>query len=125
MLQSGGSIMKAKLTTFGEIEVEGEHYSHDVVIKAGQVSKRNKKPSKPYRDRYGHTPISIKEEIPWGGDRLIIGTGMYGNLPIMPDVKEAAERRHIEIVVVPTKEACRLLDDLKSKDTYAILHCTC
>jgi len=117
--------MKAKLTCFGEIEIEGQRYGHDVVIEAGHVSKRNKKPSKSLRDRYGHTPLSTRESIPWGGNRLIIGTGIYGNLPVTPEVNEEAELRHIEIIVVPTREACRLLDDLKSKDTYAVLHCTC
>ena len=117
--------MKAKLTCFGEIEIEGKRYGHDVVIEAGHVSKRNKKPSKPLRDHYGHTPLSIQESIPWGGDRLIIGTGAYGQLPVTPEVNKEAARRHIEIIVVPTREACRLLDGLKSKDTYAVLHCTC
>jgi len=56
---------------------------------------------------------------------LIIGTGVYGNLPVTPEVNEEAELRHIELIVLPTREACRLLDDLKSKDTYAVLHCTC
>jgi hypothetical protein len=38
---------------------------------------------------------------------------------------EEAKRRQIELVVVPTKEACRLLSELRSKETYAILHATC
>jgi len=56
---------------------------------------------------------------------LIIGTGVYGNLPVTPEVNEEAELRHIELIVLPTREVCRLLDDLKSKDTYAVLHRTC
>jgi hypothetical protein len=111
--------------SFGEIEIEGKRYPYDVVIEGGRVSKRKKKPSKHLRDRYGHTPLSTEEAIPWGGKRLIVGTGVYGKLPVSPDVKEEAERRDIEIIVVPTREACRILDDLKSKDTYAVLHCTC
>ncbi|HMG32608.1 MAG TPA: MTH938/NDUFAF3 family protein [Blastocatellia bacterium] len=117
--------MKANLMCFGEIEIEGQRYEHDVVIEAGRVSKRNKKPSKSLRDRYGHTRLSAQERIPWGGNRLIIGTGVYGNLPVTPEVNEEAEQRNIELTVLPTREACRLLEDLKSKDTYAVLHCTC
>ena len=49
------------------------------------MRKRSKKPSKPYRDRFGHTPLSADEELPWGERRLIIGTGAYGSLPIMPE----------------------------------------
>jgi hypothetical protein len=34
--------MKARLVRFGEIEVEGERYTHDVVIDGGKVRKRKK-----------------------------------------------------------------------------------
>jgi hypothetical protein len=92
------SKVKARWIAFGEIEVEGKRYTHDVVIDAGRVSKRVKKASKPYRDQFGHTPLSVEEEIPWGGSRLIVGTGQSGSLPIMPGVWEEAERRGVEIV---------------------------
>ena len=117
--------MKAKLIAFGEIEVDAERYDYDVVIDGGKVRKRKKAPSKQYREENGHTPLSIKEEIPWGGSQLIVGTGAYGRLPVMPEIREEAERRGIKLVAVPTKEACRLLRDLKPKNAYAILHTTC
>jgi hypothetical protein len=117
--------MEAKLIAFGEIEIDGERYDHDVVIEAGNVSKRAKKASKPFRGEYGHTPLSVEEHVPWGGKQLIVGTGMYGSLPIMPQVHEEAKRRGTEIVVLPTEDACQLLRKLKRKDTYAILHITC
>ena len=53
-------------------------YEHDVVIDRGDVRKRIKKPSKPHRAIYGHTPLSADEDIPWSGSQLIIGTGAYG-----------------------------------------------
>ena len=110
---------------FGEIEIEGERYRHDVVIAAGNVAKRLKKPSKAFREQFGHTPLSAGERIPWEGKRLIVGTGEKGSLPIMPDVLAEAERRGIEIVAVPTPEALRLLRDVDAKDVHAILHVTC
>jgi hypothetical protein len=82
----GRYVMDVRLLGFGSIEVEGRAYEHDIVIDRGAVRKRSKKPSKPYRDRFGHTPLSADEELPWGGRRLIIGTGAYGSLPIMPEV---------------------------------------
>jgi hypothetical protein len=117
--------VEARWIEFGEIEVEGEHYSYDIVIDEGRVKKRIKKPSKPYRDQFGHTPLSTKERIPWGGKQLIVGTGDSGSLPIMPDVWAEAERRGIEIVAVPTDKALRLLSNIKAKDAHAILHVTC
>jgi len=117
--------VKARWIAFGEIEVEGTRYTHDVVIDAGRVSKRVKKASKTYRDQFGHTPLSVEEEIPWGGRRLIVGTGQSGSLPIMPGVWEEAERRGVEIFAAPTEEALRLLGDLAAKDVRAIVHVTC
>lgn len=117
--------MNARWIAFGEIEIEGERYTHDVVIAAGTVSKRRKKASKAYRDRFGHTPLSAQEDIPWGGRRLIIGTGAYGSLPIMPEVREEAERRAVEIIAVPTEQALELLRSVKAADVFAILHITC
>ena len=38
--------MKARLVKFGEIEVEGKRYAHDVVIDGDKVRKRKKRPSK-------------------------------------------------------------------------------
>lgn len=117
--------MDARLIGFGEIEVAGHRYAHDVVIEQGRVRKRHKGPSKPYRDRYGHTPLSAREAIPWHGGRLVIGTGVDGLLPVMPGVRREASRRHIEVIAVPTYEACRLLAELPEERVNAILHVTC
>ena len=73
-----------RLRGFGSIEVEGREYDHDIVIESGRIRKRKKKPSKPYRDEFGHTPLSADEELPWGGSRLIIGTGVYGHCRSWP-----------------------------------------
>ncbi len=56
---------------------------------------------------------------------LIVGTGAEGGLPVAPDVYAEAERRGIEIVSLPTPEACRLLAEVRSKHVYAVLHVTC
>jgi hypothetical protein len=116
--------MDATLVSFGEIEIDGRRFTHDVVVAGGQVRKRHKGPSKVHRARYRHTPLSVDEAIPWSSGRLVIGTGASGQLPVMPEVYAEAERRGIEIVVVPTREACDLLRQ-EGPATDAILHVTC
>ena len=74
---------------------------------------------------FGHTPLSADESIPWGGSRLIVGTGVDGRLPIMDEVFEAAARHHVAIVALPTDEACRLIADLDPDEVNAVLHVTC
>src|SRR5215471_14693283 len=39
-------------------------------------------PSKQFRREFGHTPVSVADEIPWDCKRLVIGTG-GGALPVM------------------------------------------
>jgi hypothetical protein len=117
--------MQVRLIRFGSIEVEGREYENDIVIEQGRVRKRKKKPSKPYRGEFGHTPLSADEELPWGGDKMIIGTGAYGSLPIMPEVLEEARRRGVEVTAVPTEEACRLVSTLDGSQVHAVLHVTC
>lgn len=117
--------MKMRMQTFGEIEVEGERYDYDLVIEQGRIRKRGKKPSRAYRAHYGHTPLSAEEAIPWHGKTLFVGTGMYGKLPIMPELQAAAEAKGIEVVARPTPNLCDLLAELKAKEVNAILHVTC
>ena len=117
--------MRARLLSFGVIEIDGERFDRDLVIEHGRVVKRKKKASKPLRDRYGHTPLSLLEPIPWDCRRLIVGTGADGALPIAPEVVAEAHRRGIELVAVPTEEACALLADADLATTNAVLHVTC
>ena len=115
--------MRFEKFSFGSIRIDGTTYEHDVVIDRGEVRKRKKKPSRRFRHDFGHTPLSIEEQIPWHCRRLVIGTGT-GALPVMEQVQREAERRKIELVIVPTARAIELLER-ESADTNAILHVTC
>ena len=99
-------------------------YEHDVVIDRGEVHKRKKKPSKKFRDAFGHTPLSMEEEIPWKCRRLVVGTGAYGGLPVMKEVKTEAKRRKVELLILPTTQAIETLNQ-EPDETNAILHVTC
>ena len=121
--RSGEAGLGFEAFSFGSIRINGTTYEHDVVIDRGHVSKRNKKPSKKFRSAFGHTPLSIEEDIPWKCQRQVVGTGT-GALPIMEEVKHEAHRREIELVILPTAEAIKTLQENPVK-TNAILHVTC
>ena len=110
--------------SFGSIRVDGVTYDHDLVIDRGKIRKRKKAASRKFRGAYGHTPLSIDEDIPWRCRRLVIGTGADGALPVMQQVRDEARRRNIDLVVLPTAEAIGVLAQT-TKDTNAILHLTC
>ena len=54
--------MRFEKFSFGSIRIDGTTYEHDVVIDRGEVRKRKKKPSKKFRDTFGHTPVVRRGE---------------------------------------------------------------
>ena len=110
--------------SFGSLRIDGVTYEYDVVIDRGEVRKRKKKPSKKFRGQFSHTPLSPEEPIPWKCRRLVVGTGANGALPVMKEVKREAERRKVELVLLPTRKAIELLNT-QPADTNALLHITC
>lgn len=109
---------------FGSLTIDDIVYAHDVVVDHGKIRKRDKKPSKKFRDDFAHTPLSVKEDIPWRCRRLVVGTGAHGDLPVTKDVKREAEERKIELLILPTAQAIEVLNK-DIDDTNAVLHITC
>jgi hypothetical protein len=116
--------MKWGKYSFGSLQIDGEEYTKDVILDRGVIRKRKKKASRRFREQFGHTPLSLKEDIPWECKRLVIGTGMHGGLPVMQEVRIEAERRGVAIVTRPTPEAIEMLRKAPA-ETNAILHLTC
>jgi hypothetical protein len=110
--------------SFGRLVVDGQEYTYDLIVDRGELKKRRKKPSKKFRGDYGHTPVSVAEDLPWKCKALVIGTGASGALPVMPQVLEEAERRRVRITAVPTEQAIAILNR-SSKNTNAVIHVTC
>ena len=116
--------MRITRFSFGTIRIDGITHEYDVIIDRGKVGKRKKKPSKQFRAAFGHTPLSLAEEIPWKCRQLVVGTGAYGALPVMEEVKREAEHRNVELLILPTAQAIEALQG-KTDKTNAILHVTC
>jgi hypothetical protein len=113
-------------TGFGWIEIGDTRYEHDVIIHTdGRVSKRKKKVSKTFRDKFGHTPLSeeelgfLEEEKP---EVVYIGTGQYGDLPVMPQAEALISSFHG--IIMPTPEILVAIKGEKRR-FLAILHVTC
>jgi hypothetical protein len=110
--------------SFGSLCIDGRPFEHDVVIDRGEIHDRKKKPSKKFRDDFGHTPLSIAEDIPWKCRQLVIGTGAYGRLPVMKEVEREAKRHNVKLLILPTIKAIKVLQE-DPADTNAIIHVTC
>jgi len=110
--------------SFGSIRIDDVTYPQDVVIDRGKIHNRRKRPSKPFRATFGHTPLSVEEKIPWKCRRLVVGTGAHGALPVMDEVKREAAHRNVELLILPTAAAIEALQTA-TEETNAILHVTC
>lgn len=114
--------MKVKKLSFGSINIDGKNYFKDIVVRKGKIKKRKKKESKKFRGRFGHTPLSILENIPWDCKKLIIGAGHSYALPVMNEVKEKAKKKGVELVLKSTPDAILYINE---KNTNLILHLAC
>ena len=92
-----------KCKAVGSVEIDGRKYTRDVILDRGKLRKRRKKPSREFREAFGHTPVSLKEEIPWGCKRLVVGTGMLGRLPVTDEVKAETRQRGRNRSVSPAR----------------------
>jgi len=117
--------MDVEYPGFGVLVINGQRFEQDMVVDQGTLRPRKKGPSKGRRGEYGHTPLTVAEDLPWSGSQLIIGTGASGRLPIAPEVKAAAEARGVQLVALPTSEACERLRSMEGDQISAVLHVTC
>jgi hypothetical protein len=115
-------------TAFGSITIDGTVFEHDVLVRPdGRVKKRKKKLSKAV---YGtsHT-ISLDEakyvrEQGTDADRLIVGSGQYGNVELSPEAAEYLERQRCGVVLLPTPEVIDVWNEAEGK-AIGLFHVTC
>jgi len=117
--------MDVEYPGFGTIVIGGKRYDRDMIVEGGTPRPRRKGPSKTRRGQFGHTPLTAAEDLPWSSARLVIGTGYHGSLPIADDVWDTARANDVEVVALPTSEACALLRGADAATVAAVLHVTC
>ena len=108
--------------SFGSITIDGIAYHKDIVIDNGTVYKRDKSASKKHSNIFGHTPLSVEENIPWNCRYMVIGTGHNSGLPVMQELYFLAQQKGVKIKVMTTPEAIKYIND---PGTNLILHLTC
>ncbi len=113
-------------TTFGSMTIEGSVFEHDVLIRlSGQVKKRKKKLSKAI---YGTSHILSLDEAKHvyedGAQRLIIGTGQYGNVRLSEEAADYFKRKHCQVKLLPTPEAIRTWNETGGR-AIGLFHVTC
>jgi hypothetical protein len=106
---------------FGRIIIDGKVYTQDVIIYPDRVEGG-------WWRREGHE-LSVADiggilrEKP---EVLVVGTGNAGLMQVLDEVRTLLSSRGIKLIEKPTKEACKVFNELSEKTrVIAALHLTC
>lgn len=106
---------------FGKIVINDTEYKADVVIFPDKI--------KSNWSRVGGHELcldDIADVISESPDVLVVGTGAFGRVAIIPEVERELDRRSIRLIAEKTGTACNTYNELSpSHRVIAALHLTC
>jgi hypothetical protein len=105
---------------FGRVTIDGHEETRDVIVLPERVVRG-------WWGKEGHGLVledldDVLDELP---ERLLLGTGAYGQLRPDPAALEALRSRGVDVEVLPTAEAVERYGRLDPRKTAAALHLTC
>ena len=106
---------------FGRIVIDGQAYSRDVIILPDQV----------IRDWWrgsGHVlnPDDLRYVFEASPEVLVVGQGSVSRMQVLDETKQALKEAGIELISLPTKEACQKYNEVRTQcAAAAALHLTC
>ena len=105
---------------FGHVTIDGHEETCDVIVLPHRVVRG-------WWRKEGHGLVledldAVLDELP---ERLLVGTGAYGQLRPDPATLETLRDRGVDVEVLPTADAVRRYAQLDPRKTAAALHLTC
>lgn len=106
---------------FGKIVIDGRSYSKDVILLPDRVI------SNWWRNEGHKLSMNDLDDVlaakPQG---LIVGQGAYSRMHVPGQIETELQLEGIELIVLPTSEACKKYNQLSGEGIYAAaLHLTC
>ena len=106
---------------FGRIVIDGNAYSSDLIICPDRVITDWWR-----KDGHGLYPEDLEKVMDLKPEKLIIGCGANNILKVPDSTRKWLAGKGIELIDLPTKEACDKFNDLSSSGkVIAGLHLTC
>jgi hypothetical protein len=106
---------------FGLIQIDGQTFRHDVLMWPGQIK------SDWWRQE-GHflQLADVAEALACAPQVLVVGQGDPGHMEVDPALAAYLRNQGVDLMVFPTREACRVINELSPKRRLAAaLHLTC
>jgi hypothetical protein len=105
---------------FGHVMIDGREEARDVIVLPGRVVRG-------WWRKEGHGLVledldEVLDELP---ERLLVGTGAYGQMRPDPATLEALRTRGVDVEVLRTADAVQRYAALDPRTTAAALHLTC
>jgi hypothetical protein len=113
--------MKINSYSFGQILIDGESYTEDVIVFPDRVRSN-------WWRKSGHQVCveDLNEVLEEKPKTLIIGTGAYGAVEVLPETEAHLRAEGIRLIAERTAEAVRTFNKLvKTEMVAAGLHLTC
>ena len=113
--------MKINSYSFGSIEIDGKHYTKDVIIFPDRVMS-------PWWRKEGHflQIEDLKDYITDEYSKIIIGTGYYGTMRVSEDTLAFLKEKGMETIIKKSTDAVRYYNDLsETRGVIAAIHLTC
>ena len=118
--------MTVQSFSFGQIKIDNKIFKEDIIIinKKGKskILLRNKNPSRRFKSQFGHTPLTVYENIDWDCDTIIVGTGVYGSMPVTNEFKKEVALRKKKLHIFKTQDA---INYINMDNSCIILHISC
>ena len=106
---------------FGFIVIEGQTFRNDVLIWPDRIKDD-------WWRKEGHLLQldDVAEALAANPEVLVVGQGDPGNMQVDPALVAYLQDRRVELMAHPTREACRVINDLSgARRLAAALHLTC
>ena len=106
---------------FGQIVINGKRYTSDVIISPDSV-----KDNWWRKNSHQLCLEDIGEVMAENLEALVVGTGKYDLVKVLPEVNRAVEAQGIKLIAEATDKACHTYNQLcHSQRTVAALHISC
>jgi hypothetical protein len=106
---------------FGLIVIDGQIFTNDVLIWPERIK------SDWWRQESHFLQLDdVAEALAANPQVLVVGRGEPGKMQVAPALTAYLQDRGVELLAYPTREACRVINDLSGKRRLAAaLHLTC
>lgn len=96
--------------TYGKMIIDGTPYLSDVIIYPDKIDGN-------WQRKWRHLVCvdDIAEAIAKHPEYLIIGTGEWGQMRVLPETQDFVQRSGIQLVFLPTEYAYKMYNDIHAK----------